>query len=540
MNTRWWTACVGWGILALTLALGCRDGVAPSSTGSIEVRVATGGADLDPDGYTVALDSAAVQVPVSINGRNTTFSDVAPGQHTLEITGLAPNCTVSGLTTLTVTVAAGATVRVAFAVSCAAFGAVRVTATTGGADLDPDGYSVVVEGQSAQALPPNGGTVTFYQVVPGPRLVTLGGVQGNCTVPGSLQVTVTVPPAATAAIAFDLTCVQIMPTGSAIAFVRNSGGNREVFLVTGGSVPLDLTNNAGADGPAVWSPDGTKIAFVSDRDGNAEIYVMSPDGSGQLNLTGNGATESSPAWSPDGSRIAFVSNRDGNDEVYVMQADGTGQVNLTSSPTADWSPAWEPDASTIAFVSDRDGNQEIYRMNADGSEPVNVSNNAARDRGPVWSADGMRIAFVSDRDGNAEIYLMNPDGTGQINLTNSPATDGSPAWSPDGRRIAFASGGIAVINVDGTGFAKLITDHVGGCTPSPGAGSTRISSGPVWSPDGSRIAYYWASYQRSRASMCRPMNARSGISVINPEGSAAVALVDDPGVGNGSPAWRPL
>jgi hypothetical protein len=49
---------ISWGFLALALASGCRDGVAPSSTGRIEVRVATGGADLDPDGYMIALDSA--------------------------------------------------------------------------------------------------------------------------------------------------------------------------------------------------------------------------------------------------------------------------------------------------------------------------------------------------------------------------------------------------------------------------------------------------------------------------------------------------
>jgi Tol biopolymer transport system component len=58
------------------------------------------------------------------------------------------------------------------------------------------------------------------------------------------------------------------------------------------------------------------------------------------------------------------------------------------------------------------------------------------------------------------------------------------AWSPDGTTLAFAidpfSGSanpssVGVVNVDGSGF-RMLTDRDGGW-------------GPVWSPDGSRIAF---------------------------------------------------
>ena len=507
--------------------------------GSIDVTVATSGVDL-PDGYGIALDSAVVN-RVEING-GTTFADVWPGPHTVDLNGVAPNCAVSGPTSLSVMVASGRTTHVAFVVGCAAFGAVQVTAATSGADLDADGYTVQVEGQPAQALSPNGGVAVFSQVAAGLRLVTLGGVRTNCTVSGSSSVTVTVPSGAAASVAFAITCAQFMPTGSAIAFVRYSSGDPDVFLVTGGSVPLNLTNSVGVDGPPVWSPDGSRIAFVSYRDGNAEIYVVNGDGLGQVNLTTNGATESSPAWSPDGSRIAFVSNRDGNAEIYVMSADGSGQVNLTNNGATESAPVWSLDGSRIAFVSNRDGNAEIYVMNADGSGQVNLTNNGATESSPAWSPDGWRIAFVSDRDGSSEIYLMSPDGTGQVNLTNSPTADDSPAWSPDGRRIAFTSNGIAVINADGTGFARLVTNSSPPCVAGPPVLS-RTSSSPVWSPDGTVIAFRWAWTLRVIPKFgpgtCVTMSTRSGISVISPDGSRPVALVDDPVSGSGSPAWRP-
>ena len=37
------------------------------------------------------------------------------------------------------------------------------------------------------------------------------------------------------------------------------------------------------------------------------------------------------------------------------------------------------------------------------------------------------------------LMVMNADGSGQTRLTNIPGFDGEPVWSPDGSRIAFSS-----------------------------------------------------------------------------------------------------
>ena len=55
---------------------------------------------------------------------------------------------------------------------------------------------------------------------------------------------------------------------------------------------------------------------------------------------------------------------------------------------------------------------------------------------------------------------MNADGTGVTRLTNIAGTDENPVWSPDGSQIAFDSnrGGdfeIYVMNADGTGVTQL-------------------------------------------------------------------------------------
>ena len=49
------------------------------------------------------------------------------------------------------------------------------------------------------------------------------------------------------------------------------------------------------------------------------------------------------------------------------------------------------------------------------------------------------IVFASDRDGDYDIYVMNSDGSDVRQLTNNDAYDGYPVWSPDGSKIAFLS-----------------------------------------------------------------------------------------------------
>jgi WD40-like Beta Propeller Repeat len=42
-------------------------------------------------------------------------------------------------------------------------------------------------------------------------------------------------------------------------------------------------------------------------------------------------------------------------------------------------------------------------------------------------------------DSAGDIWVMNPDGTGQRQLTSGPERDSSPVWSRDGTRMAFWS-----------------------------------------------------------------------------------------------------
>ena len=100
----------------LTYAVTCSS----AANGSIRVTTATTGEDLDPDGYAVQLVGYPYpyEEPLPVSGFFT-YPVVQPGAYSVELSGLASNCTVSGANPQAVTVTIGATADAVFAVTCA-------------------------------------------------------------------------------------------------------------------------------------------------------------------------------------------------------------------------------------------------------------------------------------------------------------------------------------------------------------------------------------------------------------------------------------
>src|SRR6266516_2789349 len=131
---------------------------APPPTGDLTVTAATTGQDLDADGYTVTVDGGQSR-SLGINA-STTYSGLTALSHTVELTGIAGNCTVSGQNPRTVTVATSGTTTT-FTITCTArTGDLTVSTTTTGGTPDPDGYTVSVSGGGSQPIG-NNGMVTF-------------------------------------------------------------------------------------------------------------------------------------------------------------------------------------------------------------------------------------------------------------------------------------------------------------------------------------------------------------------------------------------
>jgi Tol biopolymer transport system component len=452
--------------------------VCSATVGAIEVTAATTGNDIDADGYTVTVSADAR--PIAVDG-TVLYENMAPATYDVVLSDLAANCTADQLTKSAVVIA-GDTASVSFAVACDyTTGSLEVTAVTTGTQLDPDGYTITVDGTTQLPVPTNG-SVTFNGLSIGNHTVAISGLAANCQVTdgqASRTVDVAGGPNQTT---FTLSCFQA--ASGRILFHTNRDGNFEIYSMNqDGTNKVRLTNSPQEDLQPSPSPNGLYIAFWSRRDGNAEIYIMGADGSGQTNISNQAGDDMMPSWSPDGTRIAYQRKTSTSQpNIWVMSVDGTNKRQLTSDDgtVLDDGPSWVG-PQKIAFTSDRTGDQDVWVMNDDGTNPVNLTNFSAgvdcgpgstdptrscRDSRPNWNGLISRYVYDANHAGDAEIWTMLADGSAQTRLLSQAGNDFEPRWSPSGARIVFTGAlfgndDVFIMNADGSGVAPLTNNPAG-------------------------------------------------------------------------------
>lgn len=176
---------------------------APTPTGRLEVTASTSGDDLDGDGYTVTVDGTTKALDT--NG-STVFYGLREDSYSVELSGVAENCSIEGSNPRSVSVTNGTTASTQYTVNCTSTsGSLEVSASTAGDNQDANGYTVAVGGSSRQSIDSNG-SVTFSDVSAGNRAVELTGLQSNCSVDGPNPQTVSITTGNTASTSFSVNC----------------------------------------------------------------------------------------------------------------------------------------------------------------------------------------------------------------------------------------------------------------------------------------------------------------------------------------------
>lgn len=232
-------------------------------------------------------------------------------------------------------------------------------------------------------------------------------------------------------------------------------------LTAGGSLeaqePFSLAEVMAAPFPSALaaSPDGDRVAWVQNDQGARNIWMAEAPAYRGRQLTNYSGDDGQEI-----GNLQFVSGGEALVFVRGGSPNGSGELpNPTSDP--------------------RGVSRAIWRVPVDGSEPLRLADGSS----PVVSPDGTSVAYL--RSG---IRVIPAEGGESPLILNGRGGEGSLNWSPDSRSLAFVSGRgdhafVGVIDVQTRSLRWM----------DPGIDR---DGNPVWSPDGSQVAFTRVPYDR--------------------------------------------
>lgn len=332
------------------------------------------------------------------------------------------------------------------------------------------------------------------------------------------------------------------PTSGRIAFVTEREDRRGVWIVdTGSSAASSLTPAAGAVSGVQWTPDGAKVIYnviannrsnllfdgkevTQDEDVfpfrpqwvSATEFIYTADGKIKRRSTAGGAPTTiefaapvsftrtpyrsmvrdfdsrgarpvqgitGPVISPDGTQVAFCALGD----LWLMPIGSSSAPNvarrLTTDRFVEIDPTWSPDGRSIAFSSDRDGTMDLWVRDIGAGTDRKVATDA---RKAAWAPRGNEIAYIN---GDGALAITGRSGT----VFGRTFETGRPTWAPEGLIAVTTLQPYSTRFREGTNQMTLVSTT--GESPrrmNPVAHhsiGTRTNDGPVWSRDGSRMAF---------------------------------------------------
>lgn len=391
------------------------------AAGGLEVATNTSGLDIDPDGYAFSVDGGSGHA-IDVNGTRT-ISGLAAGDHELELTGVAANCTVAGNISRTVTVTAGETAQTLFEVNCASTTGMSIVSgqdQKGRAGVPLDEPFVVRLKDTSGAAAAN--VEVNWSVRRGEGALQSSFLENGDPLLGT----------STRTNGDGLAQVSLMPTWfgliEVVAEAAGVDGSPLTFRTDATDPKASLTITSGNNQPArAGQPLGQPfVVQVTDGQGDAvphmRVFWNVTYGEGDLgrDALGNRLTSTETRTNADGrAEISFTPTWFGPTEVAAFAGGALG------SPVSFTADATDPGATlTIVSGDEQEGKAGeplpepfVARVtDGQGNAAANVHVNWSVTQGDgAWGGSGEGFSPFSDTDGLArEVFAPRQLGTSRV------------------------------------------------------------------------------------------------------------------------------
>lgn len=260
---------------------------------------------------------------------------------------------------------------------------------------------------------------------------------------------------------------------------------------TGGRMTPEIMWKFGRLGSMALSPDGTTVLYtVTDIDLQSEtrrtnIFKIPVSGGEAVQLTTTGG--SSPQWFNNGKSVAYIDN-DGN--LVVMDPDGKVKQTVTGLKEFEAfniAPAGNHIYFTRRVKLDQTAN-EIYNL---PKAKVRIIDDLMYRHWNYWSDYSYSHIFVASFNGKSVSDEKDIMSGQKFESPLAPYFDeGEISWSPDGKFIAYTSKRLkGKEDARSTNSDIFLYDISTGKEVNITEGNHGYDRYPVFSPDGSKIAY---------------------------------------------------
>ena len=271
--------------------------------------------------------------------------------------------------------------------------------------------------------------------------------------------------------------------GRSIYFASGTPVTKEMDvwrIAADGGTPQRLTHHD-SDVGYLTPIDARTVLYVShDRDGSGPwLWALDVEHELTRRISFGVEKYSSVAATPDGRHlVATVSNPTAGLWTVPILTERLAEepdVKALPLPTAD-SSAPQIRADSLFYLSAAGAGEGVWRFDAGQSTEIWKGSDGAVLAAPAVSPDGRKVAIVMRRDGKDRLHVLSADGGELQTLAETVDVRGGASWSPDGRWIAVgaATAGLFKVPTDGGAPVRLVAS---------------AALNPVWSPDGSIIAY---------------------------------------------------